>query len=56
MKKKILIFQRKPTETLMHIGNWEFYTSPLGKKHMFCHWECHLLSVVTIQGKEGLNQ
>ena len=46
MKKKILIFQRKPTKTLMYIDNWEFYAFPLGK-NMFCHWECLLLSVVT---------
>ena len=45
---KIIIFQKKPTKTLMHISNWEFYASSLGKKYIFCHWECLLLSVVSI--------
>ena len=35
----------------MKIDFWEFYAYPLGKKHMFCDWECLLLQVVTIKEK-----
>ena len=39
-------FSKKPQQKkINNKGNWEFYASPLGKKHMIYNWECLLLSV-----------
>ena len=39
---------KKINKPLMQTDYWEFYASELGKKYIFCHWECLLLPVVTI--------
>ena len=47
-------FSKKIIKNIKADRQLGIYDSPLGKKHMFCHWECLLLLVVTIWGKKGL--